>query len=262
MNPDQHLIFWGNITFYKCYMVLRGNLTFINYNLKFTVRSRQVGPCCPFYKPLGSKAVAYKVCDSCNFKFMLLGKSFQIRKPCHIAIILHYLTDHRSRFYTCKPCNIHRAFCMPCSYKNATSPRNKREYMTGTDKFLRSCFFRDSQTNSGCSIVSRYPSSNTAPCIYRNCKSCILRSWAIFWLYRVKIELVSPFLSEGKANKASSVLCHKIYCLRARKLGSNDQVTLVFPVFIVNEDYHSSIFYFFYGFFNRADPHTLTSQLL
>ena len=55
------------------------------------------------------------------------------------------------------------------------------------------------------------------------------------------IQLAATGFGQGQANQAPAVFGHEIDVFRAHMLGGHDQITFVFPVFIIHQDDHFTL---------------------
>ncbi len=65
-----------------------------------------------------------------------------------------------------------------------------------------------------------------------------------------KVEGIDLFSGHGQANQSPAMFGHKINGLRCNRFSSHGKVALIFTIFIINENDHTSGFYVFNCFFN------------
>ena len=75
-----------------------------------------------------------------------------------------------------------------------------------------------------------------------------------------EIQLVHEAGAERKADEAAGVFRHEINGLGRHMLGGDGDVTLVFPIFVVDKNDHPALPDILHRFFNTANSHSIESS--
>ena len=73
-----------------------------------------------------------------------------------------------------------------------------------------------------------------------------------------QLQQLAALPGHGHADQSTAILGHEIDGLGGHMLGGHDQITLVFPVFIIHQDNHLALADVFDQFFNTVELHNFT----
>src|SRR5690606_12323073 len=87
--------------------------------------------------------------------------------------------------------------------------------------------------------------------VYRHRKLGVVKH-RIFSNHKVKVQVLTASLGKCSTNKSSSVGSREIDHLRGCFFSCSNEVTFIFPVFIIDHDHHLSVSDVVNGFFNTV----------
>ena len=120
--------------------------------------------------------------------------------------------------------------------------------MSGSHKIGGLSLVRYGGKNCGGAVRSGNAGCYTAPCFDRHRKTSLIFRGILFNHQR-QVERIDFLTGHGQANKPPSIFGHKINGFRCHSFSSHGKIPLVFTVFVINENDHTSGPYFFNRFF-------------
>ena len=244
----QHVLLACHITLDNRHMAQIIEVIFISNNTEVAVLRRQRSLCSTMHHLLMRLAVSHKVSHRDEHQLMLLGKLNQLRRACHMAVIAHNLAADTNRTQACQLAQIHSGFGMTGAHQHAALTRTQRKHMTGTTEIARlhallSTFLHRIRTLIGRNARRRIHM------VDRNGKSSLVII-RILAHHSAELQLVHDFALSRHADEAACLLRHEVDSLRRAKLGSHNQVALVFSVLVVGNEHHLACLDGSDGFFN------------
>src|SRR5208337_4213848 len=133
-------------------------------------------------------------------------------------------------------------FGLSRSDQNAAFLSTKREYVAGADQVFRSHVVADGgedRMSPVCGAYARrYPFSRLDGYGERGLKRRLVPGD-----HHGEVKPIHHFSRKRKADQATPISGHEIYRLRCRFLRRNAQIALIFPIFVIYQDYGLSEHY-------------------
>ena len=198
-------------------------------------------------------AIGDQVTDRPDFQPVLLGKQHQIIHAGHGAILVHDLADHPGRIETGQTRHIDRRLGMPGPDQNPAVPRNQRKHMARRDDMFRSLAgidgHRDSprpvcRRNAGCHPFCRFDGHRERGFVSR----------AILSAHQRQAQLLDPRPGHRQTDQTATIFRHEVDRIGGRHLGRNDQIALILPVFVIDQNEHPAVAGFLDNLLNRHQP--------
>ena len=179
---------------------------------------------------------------------MLLGKLNKAWSTHHVAVIIHNLTAKTCWSKACQLSQISSSFGMASATEHTAWNTAQWEYMTRTTEILRLSRWVN-ETFYGFTTLKGGDTCSGGISIHRYGKCCFMVI-SIVGHHWENLQPIQIFCLHRGTNKPLGISSHEVYVLRGQCLGGNNKVTFIFPVLVVNYDYHISFTYFFDCFFN------------
>ncbi len=188
--------------------------------------------CFLFHKALLFQSAANDLFDGNHSKPVLPGKPKKFRGTHHGTIFSHDLTAETAFFQPRQFHEIHRRFCVSRPFEDAALSRLQRKHMPWSPEILWSCslfhgFYRR-QRSLKCRDSRRSIHVING---YRKRGGMVIR---IYLHHLVEPQLFTHLLAHGHTDQPLCQTCHGIHIFRRGMLCRTDQVSLIFPLRVIN----------------------------
>ena len=168
------------------------------------------------------------------------GKALQIRASRHLPVIPHDLANCGGRLQASKSHQVDPAFGMTVAHENATLCRAQRKDVSRRDNVSGPGFGIHSSQNRARPIMRRYAGGYARMRLDRNReRRCPAALIAV--RHGRQLQPVDLLTTQRQTDQAPPIGGHEVYSFRSRKLPSNNEIPLVFAVFVINQDHHSPL---------------------
>ena len=188
-------------------------------------------------EPFALQAVFDELLDRAHAKAVGLAELFEIVSTCHLSIFAHDLDDQRRRMQPGEARKIKTPFGLSGAHKHAPIPSAERVDMSWADKIIGASRGVDSKSDGLCAIrggdsrphaMFRVPIDRDGHCGATQC--------GVGRRLGVEGKPIAVLIGERQAQVARCQPSHGVDFLGGRVLSREDQIALVFPVFIINKD--------------------------
>jgi hypothetical protein len=186
------------------------------------------------------EAIGDQVADRADLEPVQLGEGDEVVQPRHGAVLAHDLADHSGRIETGEPGDIDSGLGMTGTHQHPALPRHQRKHMARRDNMVRA-LGRVDRDGDGAGAIGRGNAGGHALLGFDRNGEGSLVAGAILARHQWQAELVDARLAERQANQTAAVLGHEVDRVRRRHLRRNDEIPLIFPVFVVDEDEHAAV---------------------
>ena len=139
-----------------------------------------------------------------------------------------------------EPRNVDRGFGMAGADQDAAGPGDQREDMAGRDDRVGAVGRIDRDRDRARAVGGADPGRNSFLRLDRDGEGGLVAA-AVGAGHRLEAELVGALLGQGEADQPAPVPGHEIDRVRGRHLRRDDEVALIFAVFVVDEDEHAPV---------------------
>ena len=251
MHPNQG-IGSSRVSSHQSQMALSVQNGLVTYHPEGTIVRGQVDIGDLEDEALPLHAVSDEALNGEHLQAVPLAELLQLRQPGHAAILVHDLADHPGGIEPCQPGQVDAGLGVAGSAQNPSLFGSQGKEMArghkialfspGIDKGLHSCR----------PIEGRDSGGGGSPGIHRYGKSG-LHGLGILKGHQGQLQLIQPLSNHGDADQAPSMADHEVYGLRRRLFCRQDQVALVLPIFIVQDNDKAARLDLLYRLFYRAE---------
>ena len=197
-----------------------------------------------FLAALGQMVVAQpigdQVADRADLHAVMLGKFDQIVEPRHLAVILHDLADHAGRVETRQPRHVNRRFGMAGTDQHAAVARLQREDMARGDNIVLAAGAIDRHRYGARAVGGADPGGDAVARLDRGGKGGFIGT-AVVGAHHVEAQFLDPVAGHRQADQSAAIFGHEVDRVGRRHLRRNDQVALILPVLVVDQDIHAAV---------------------
>ena len=183
---------------------------------------------------------------------MHTGKGNKVVHPRHCAIVFHDFTNHARRIETSKPADIDSGLRMASAHQNPAIACRQWKDVPRRNNIVRPHRGIHSNGYGACAVCGADACRNALTRFYGHGKGG-LHAFAVFPRHRRQAKLFAARLGHGKADEATPMCCHEIDRVWRCHLRGDNQVALIFTIFIIDEDIHAAIARLFNDFLNRHE---------
>ena len=193
-----------------------------------------------------------------NLQAMRFRKFQKLRRSHHVAVVRHDFTAEPRRIQSRQLRQIDGGLRMPRPPKHAARHCPKRKHMTGAPE-TRRLRRRIDQKPHRLGALKGGNSRIRRNGVHGNGKGrfMIVR---IVCHHRRDIESVETLPLHRRANQSFRICRHEIYGLRRHLVRRDNQVSFVFPVFVVDHHQHFPLLYILNGVLNSGETHFSASS--
>ena len=154
---------------------------------------------------------------------------------------------------------VHAAFRLSGAGEHTAGLGTEREHMAGRHQILGADVVGHGGED-GAGAVGRRNAGGHAVAGFDGHREVGAELGAVTLRHEREIQLVHEAGAERKADEAAGVFRHEINGLGRHMLGGDGDVTLVFPIFVVDKNDHPALPDILHRFFNTANSHSIESS--
>ena len=187
-----------------------------------------------------SRRYSDEIGNRAKLEVVALCKRHQIGQPCHGAVVVHDLADHRRRIQAGLARNIDRRLGVAGAYQRAALTCHQRKDVPRRHDIVAAAFRIDSHRDGACAVVRRDTGGNSLARLDRDGK-CRLVPRAVMRAHEWQAELLDALAGHREADQAAGVTRHEIDRIRRGELRRHDEIALVLPVLVIDQDEHAAV---------------------
>ena len=203
--------------------------------------------------------VTDEVAHSGDLEVVLFGEFLQIGHTGHRPVVFHDFADDGGGFQSGEHGEVHAAFRLSGAGEHAAGLGTEREHMAGRHQILGADVVGHGGED-GAGAVGRRNAGGHAVAGFDGHREVGAEFGAVTLRHEREIQLVHEAGAERKADEAAGVFRHEIDGLGRHMLGGDGDVTLVFPIFVVDKNDHPALPDILHRFFNTANSHNRESS--
>ncbi len=188
----------------------------------------------------GAAAVGDQVGDRAELEVVALREGDQIGQAGHRAVVIHDLADDAGRVQPGEARDIDRRLRMARAHQGSPFARHQREHMTRRRDVVARRLGVDGNRDRVRAIGGRDAGRDPFPRLDRDGESGLVAR-AVLLAHEAEAELFDARPAECEADQAACVTGHEVDRIRGRELRRNDEVALVLPVLVIDEDEHAAV---------------------
>ena len=201
-----------------------------------------------FDELLIGQSVSDNVGDVDDVQIVFLGIGDQVIPASHGAVVLDDLTDHGCWSQTGELTQIDRAFGVASAHQRAAVFGNEGEDMPRTDKIARYRLWVCQSDDAVIPLSCRDPRLGSNR-IDRDGKGRLVVG-IVVGHHRQQIKPLSNCPADGCTDEPPGFFGHEVDHIRSRERRRIDQISFVFPIFVIHHDDHPTPFDLFDRFFD------------
>ncbi len=236
VDPDQDRFFRVDLAHDQGHVLLAVDRVAVGVDPKISELGGQFGSGHVLDEFLGLHSVGDEIGDGGQTQTVLSGEGHQPRQPGHLPVVIHDLAEHGGRGETRHPRHVDSGFGVTGAFENPAAARAQGEHVAGPPE-IPGTGGRVSQDanglgaivrgNAGCGVLGGFDADGERSLVRRG----------VLFDHEREFEFVAPLRGHGDADEAAAEPRHEIDGLRGDHVGGEDEVPLVFAVFIIdNED--------------------------
>ena len=185
-------------------------------------------------------AIGNEVADRADLHAVQLRKGYEIIEARHRAVVLHDLADNARRIEAREARNVDRSLGVARAHEDAAIACGQRKDMAGRADRIGTVAGIDGDRNGPRAIVRANPGGDAFLRLDGDGEGGLERRF-VACRHGAQAEFLHPLACEREADQPATVLRHERDLLRRRHLRGNDEVALIFAVFVVDEDEHAPV---------------------
>ena len=189
---------------------------------------------------LGPAAIGDQVGDGADLQPVELGELHQIRQPGHGAVVVHDLADHAGRVHPRHARQIDRRFRVSRPDQHAAVAGDQREDVAGGRDVVGAHGRVDRDLDGAGAVGGGDAGGDTLARFDRHGEGGLVARRVLLGHQR-QPKLLDPLAGHGEADQAAAEARHEIDRFGCGALGRNDQIALVLPVLVVDQDEHAAL---------------------
>ena len=197
-----------------------------------------------------------QVPDSPDVQGMAPGEGDEVGQPRHRPVFVHDLADDAGRIKSGQARNVDRRFGMPCANQDPAGTRGQRKDMTWRYQRIWSICRVDGNRDRPRAVGSRDARRYPAPCFDRDGERRVFAR-AVRRTHHRKGQLGDARFGQREADETLAVCGHEVDGVGRGHLTRNDKVSLIFAVFVINQNEHPAISGVVDNGVDRRDGHML-----
>ena len=194
----------------------------------------------PVDRLLVQHPVLDEVRDGADLDLMVAREHVEVRPPRHAAVLVHDLHDDGGRLEPREPCEVAGRLGVPGPGEHSSRLGAEGEDVAGLDEVLGPRVPAYRPLDGERPVVCRYAGADTFGRVDRHGKHRPVRLGVVFD-HRRHADLVAPFGGHRKTDEAPRVAGHEVDVVRLDVLRGDDEVPLVLPALVVDEDHHPAV---------------------
>ena len=187
-----------------------------------------------------AQAIGDQVADRADLHPVMLGKFDQVVEPRHLAVILHDLADHAGRVEPRQPRHVDRRLGMAGADQHAAVARLQREDMAGGDDIVLAAGAVDRHRHGARAVGGADPGGHALARLDRGGEGGFIGT-AVVGAHHVEAQLLDPVAGHRQTDQAAAIFGHEVDRVGGRHLRRDDQVALILPVLVVDQDIHAAV---------------------
>ena len=168
---------------------------------------------------------------------MLSAEGLTLGQACHSAVIIHDLAEHARGVEPRQPRHVYRSLGVAGPFQHAAGLGSQREHVPRHEDIFRAGFRVDDRLHRGRAIVRGNTGGSDLLGLDRNGERGALGG-SIALHHEGYLELVQPPPVKWHTNKAAAVGGMEVEGFRRHLLCGNDEVALILPRLIIDDDDH------------------------
>ena len=178
--------------------------------------------------------------DRAELQVVALGERHQVGQARHGAVVVHDLADHRRRIQAGLAGDIDRRLGMAGADQRAAFARHQREHVAGRHDVVAAAFRVDRHSDGACAVVRGDAGGDALARLDRD-GECGLVPRAVVRAHQRQAELLDALPGHRQADQAARVTRHEVDRIRRGELRRNDEIALVLPVLVIDQDEHAAV---------------------
>ena len=196
------------------------------------------------------QAVVNQVADGNNLEVELLGDFLELRHTGHRAVFVHDFDESGSRAETGKLGEVHCGFGVACTAQNAFFLGVKRRNVTRTAK-VRRLGIRIGESLDRCGTVVGRNTRSAAFELIDHDGERSAEHGSVFGSLAREIQFAAARNRKRAAKHATPLVEHEVHLFGSNLFGGDNEIALIFTVFVINHDQELAVLEIFNGLFNR-----------
>ena len=188
----------------------------------------------------GKAPISDQIGDGAELEVVALRERHQVRQPRHGAVVVHDLADHRRRIQPGLARDIDRRLGVAGAHQRAALARHQRKDVAGRDDVVAAAFRIDRHRDGACAVVRRNAGGDALARLDRDGERGLVPR-AVVRAHQRQAELFDALAGHRQADQAAGVTRHEVDRIRRGELRRNDQIALVLPVLVIDQDEHAAV---------------------
>ena len=172
----------------------------------------------------------------------------KLRDPCHTSIVTHYLTHNPYRVQSSKSGDIHGRLRMAWAAQDASLPGHERKDMARPCEICRFAVRISKLLDCQGPVICGYPCGGSFFGIYAHGKRGTFQG-GVSHHHHIEFEFLHLLFRSRNAYKPTAMFRHEIYGFRCHAVSSHDEITLIFPILVIDNYDHFTLLHFLHGLF-------------
>ena len=236
MDPDQHILLAGHISFDDGHMAFVVQVVFVPDGPEGTVFAGQCYVGDPVDHLFRLLPVGDQIRHGDEGQVELLGEFHQFRSPGHGTVIAHDLAADAHRLQSCQPAQVRSGFRMARTPEHPAFPAAEGEHMARPPEVFRFGAFIGAFLDGVGPFHGRDPGSSVLVVDgYGKGSFMVVR---VVGHHRFHLEPVQDGTVAGHADQALGMGGHEVDVVRSHVLRTHDQIPFIFPVGVIGDQDH------------------------
>src|SRR5438552_1970273 len=194
----------------------------------------------PPHQLLLLRAVLDEVLDGDELESVPPRKIAQLGQAGHAAGLVEHLADHAGGIAARHPREVHRRLRVPGAAQHAALHRAQREHVSGCDEIGRGHLRIGERADGDGPVVGGDTGGDAAPRVHADREGGAHRR-GVLGHHHAELELVQPLAQHRHAHEPARVRDHEVDGLGGDLVGGHDEVALVLPVLVVDDDQDAAV---------------------